>query len=550
MTTRLIVRATVYNKFGERASGSTVTFGADSTEATFPNGNTATTDSFGQASVLVKVTPMTVRNLQTVLNITARADNGAFNLVSLFLQPVTVTSIEVTANPSVIAPTTQDKESTSTISAAVKMLNTLPVPDGSVVSFIASCGTVDPFGQTTNGVATATFTAPSTVPPDPCRVTASIAGLSGFADITITTALSVLPTTQTINGLTGGKVSYIITGGIAPYTVTSGNRNAACNSTDSDCSDAEDSGTWIVDTRDASGNYSFSVTVPINTAPQNVALTVRDAAASSVNATLNIGNSGSLSVQPGTITIDGTVGGDVLFGIFGGLPPYDVFPNVADPVFAPDPAHVSNSGETFKVTVPANTPAKTISYTVRDAAAAIATGTLTITAATPPSLLILPGTVSVIGAAPADTVTFTVSGGTAPYVITSTDPSSACNSTDDVCTDARDSGIWNVAASGDTFTVTVPANAATENVTLNVFDSIGTTKSATLSIVAGGAATGIDVYTCKCVGNWHCRSVRWKTSDDVTFTITGGTSPYSIFSTNNALLQARVHLPAQALRRP
>ena len=112
-----------------------------------------------------------------------------------------------------------------------------------------------------------------------------------------------------------------------------------------------------VDTPDAGGNYSFTVTVPVNTATQNVALTVRDAAASSVNATLAIGGSGALSVQPsGTITIDGTAGGDVTFTIFGGLPPYDVFVNNVDPVFAPDPPHVNNSGETFKVTVPAEPP--------------------------------------------------------------------------------------------------------------------------------------------------------------------------------------------------
>jgi hypothetical protein len=517
---QVTIRATVYNKYGQRASGSTVTFGADSTEATFPNGNTATTDSEGQASVTVKVTPMSVRNVQTVLNITASAGNGAAGLVSLFLQPVTITGIAVTANPTVVAP-----DGTSTVSASVTMLNALPVPDGSTVSFVASCGTVDPFAQTINGLATAKFTAPSTVPSSPCRVTASIAGLpssitTNFADITVTTDLSVIPATQTLNGLTGGAVTYIITGGVAPYTVVSGNKAAACNSTDSDCTDAEDSGTWVVDTPDASGNYIFTVTVPAGTATQNVALTVRDKTATSVNATLAISGN-ALSVQPGTVTKDGTTAGDVTFAIFGGVPPYNIFPNNANPIFTPNPALVANSGGTFKVSVLAGTPAAAIIYTVRDSAAATTTGTLNITAGSSQALTIIPGSASVVGAAPADTVTFTVSGGTAPYVITSTDPSSAYDS-------ALGDGIWNVATSGGTFTVTVPANATTEDVTLDVFDSIGGTTSATLSIISGGGG-GADTIV---ILPGSVTVIGAAPADTVTFTVSGGTPPYVITSTD------------------
>jgi hypothetical protein len=525
------VRATVYNKYGQRASGSTVTFGADSTEATFPLGNTATTDSEGHASVTVKVTPMSVRNLQTVLNITASADNGAAGLVSLFLQPVTITGIVVTANPTVVAP-----DGTSTVSASVTMLNSLPVPDGSTVSFVASCGTVDPFAQTINGLATAKFTAPSTVPSSPCRVTASIAGLpssitTNFADITVTTDLSVLPKTQTENGLTGGTVSYIITGGVAPYTVTSSKKSAACNSTDSDCTDTEDSGIWVVDTPDSGGSYIFTVTVPAGTAAQNITLAVSDKAANSVEVTLAISGN-ALSVQPGTVTKDGTTAGDVTFAIFGGVPPYNIFPNNANPIFAPNPALVTNSGGTFKVSVPAGTPKTDIVYTVRDSAGSTTTGTLNITAGSSQALTIIPGSASVVGAAPADTVTFTVSGGTAPYVITSTDPSSAYDS-------ALGDGIWNVAASGGTFTVTVPANATTEDVTLNVFDSIGGNTSATLSIISGGAASEITINPASVSVTGIAGQSDGNATDNVTFTITGGTGPYSMFSSNNAIVASQ-----------
>ena len=538
---QVLMRATVFNKFGQRVFGSTVQFGADfpykvgssttcsdgtsSCSVTFPNGNSATTNSSGEAFVLVQVDPV-VRNIITILNITAVADNGAANVYSLFLEPIIISSVTVTANPSIVAPA-----GTSTISAAVR-LNTGGVPpDGTAVGFVADCGTVTPFALTTTGLATATFTAPSAAPSPPvCRVTATVEGISNYADITISSALTVQPATQSINGLTGGTVSYIISGGVPAYTVTSSNRFAACNSTDNDCTDATDTGTWNVTTPDASGSFIFTVTVPAGTAAQSITLSVRDSVGATVSATLTIGGGGALSVQPGTVSVNGDTppAAGVTFTIFGGAPPYDVFPNNADPAFTPTPTHVTASGGTFNVTVPPSTPAITVVYTVRDSAAATTTGTLNITATTPTpaALLIIPGSQSVV--APG-TATYTVSGGTAPYVITSTDPSSACNSTDADCIDAGDSGIWNLAAAGS-FTVTVPSTAVAGNVTLNIFDSVGATKSATLTIVSGGAATGITINPASISVTGLAGA-----TDNVTFTIIGGTSPYTVFSTNTAV---------------
>ena len=540
---QVLMRATVYNKFGQRVFGSTVQFGADfpykvgssttcsdgtsSCSVTFPNGNSATTNSSGEAFVLVQVDPV-VRNIITILNITAVADNGAANVYSLFLEPIIISSVTVTANPSIVAPA-----GTSTISAAVR-LNTGGVPpNGTAVGFVADCGTVTPFALTTTGLATATFTAPSAAPSPPvCRVTATVEGISNYADITISSALTVQPPTQSINGLTGGTVSYIISGGVPAYTVTSSNRFAACNSTDNVCTDATDTGTWNVTTPDASGSFIFTVTVPAGTAAQSITLSVRDSVGATVSATLTIGGGGALSVQPGTVSVNGDTppAAGVTFTIFGGAPPYDVFPNNADPAFTPTPTHVTASGGTFNVTVPPSTPAITVVYTVRDSAAATTTATLNITATTPTpaALLIIPGSQSVV--APG-TATYTVSGGTAPYVITSTDPSSACNSTDADCIDAGDSGIWNLAAAGS-FTVTVPSTAVAGNVTLNIFDSVGATKSATLTIVSGGAATGITINPASISVTGLAGA-----TDNVTFTIIGGTSPYTVFSTNTAVAE-------------
>ena len=88
MIMRSLSTATVSDGFGRRVVGMDVLFGSDSEEATFPLGSIATTDTNGQASILVRVIPSELRTLPTVINITALADNGAFNIVSLTLNPV------------------------------------------------------------------------------------------------------------------------------------------------------------------------------------------------------------------------------------------------------------------------------------------------------------------------------------------------------------------------------------------------------------------------------------------------------------------------------
>jgi hypothetical protein len=517
----VVIKATVFNRFGQRAFGSVVTFGADmpykvgsattcsdatdACEVSFPQGNKATTNSSGEASVLVRVDPLTIRSLTTVLNITASADNGAANLISLFLNPVTIANVIVTANPTVIAP-----DKTSTVIAAVKLNTGAPVPNGTNVSFIASCGAVTPFAQTTDGAATAIFTAPS-VPPSSgsCEVTASVGDVSSSppAVIFVTSTLTVQPATLTINGAAGGTGTYTIFGGVAPYAVISDSPLFAPNP----ASVTTNGGT-------------FSVTVPPSTPAGTVNLTVRDAVGTIVAVKLTITAGPSLSVQPGTQTIDGAVGGDATFSIFGGSPPYNVFSNT--PSFPPDPATVSASGRTFAVHVSAGSPAASVTYTVRDSLGATSTATLTITegGGGTTGLVLVPGSVSVIGAT-GDTVTFTVSGGTPDYVITSTDPANAYNTT-------AGNGVWNVTASGGTFPVTVPAGAPDETVTLNAFDSLGNTKAVTITITGGGAAASGLAVTPASISLTGLSG----TTDEVTFIITNGTPGYTMFSSNTAVV--------------
>jgi hypothetical protein len=219
----VIVTATVYNAFGQRLSGVDVLFGSDSQEATFPLGSFVTTNFNGEAPVLVKVVPSELRSLPTVLNITALADNGAFNMVSLFLNPIVVQTITVTANPAVI-----ESGGTSAIAAQVLTNAGMPAPDGTAVNFTATIGSVDPFSQTTDGIAETQFTAPEVTSDISATITASAGGKSGSKTVNITapvvppTALSVQPPSITLtSGSVGGSAGYAIIGGFGPFTISS-----------------------------------------------------------------------------------------------------------------------------------------------------------------------------------------------------------------------------------------------------------------------------------------------------------------------------------------
>jgi len=175
--------ATVSDGFGQLVIGMDVLFGSDSEEASFPLGSTAMTDTNGEASVLVRVIPSALRALPTVMNLTALADNGAFNIVSLTLSPVSIQKVEVFANPQSV-----DSDGTSTITAQVTTTAGTPAPDGTSVNFTANIGGIDPFSQTTDGIAKATFNAPTLeagASDATALITASSGGKSDNVSVTI-----------------------------------------------------------------------------------------------------------------------------------------------------------------------------------------------------------------------------------------------------------------------------------------------------------------------------------------------------------------------------
>lgn len=299
-----IIRATVFDRVGGLLAGSTVTFSSDDpTEVTFPFGSSATTDSNGQASVLIKVVPTELTDLTRLINITASADNGAFNMLTLFLEPVTIQSIFVAAIPQTVA-----SGGTSTVTAAVTTSIGTPVPDGTTVNFtLASQGAIDAFAQTAKGVATATYTAPTLTAGSSSvtdHVTASVAGVTSAPLAITTTAPPAVPTPTptptptpaplaitppTVSTVVGicSTFTFHITGGTPTYTTSSSNINRAFNDnglptgTADNCTrDGGELGIWT--------GASITVSIPNTATAGTVTLNVSDSVGGTASAMITI----------------------------------------------------------------------------------------------------------------------------------------------------------------------------------------------------------------------------------------------------------------------
>lgn len=83
-----------------------------------------------------------------------------------------------------------------------------------------------------------------------------------------------------------------------------------------------------------------------------------------------------LDVLPPSQIVNSATGGKATFTIYGGTPPYSVFSN--NTAYPPSPNTVSASGGTFSVTVTANSPETTITYTIRDSVGETKTASLNI----------------------------------------------------------------------------------------------------------------------------------------------------------------------------
>lgn len=475
------VKAVVFDGAGGYVKNTTVTFAADSAEVTFPTGSTATTNSNGQAYVLAKVTPSTTRTVSTVINITASTLGGAAGMVSLYLNPVTISSISVAATPTIILP-----DAKATITASLKTSAGTPAPDGTSVTFAASCPPLTsvgyiatPFAQTTGGAATVSFTGPSTS--NSCQVTAASAGMSATTYITVAAAavpvpdvppdtLSITPGAVTV--LAGSPpITFSIAGGYAPYTTTSTdptkvfNDNGAGGGTaNNGIRDGAEGSIW-------SGS-TVNVTIPATAAAGTVDLNVYDGKGKTAKATITIIASGgvsggALAVSPAAITLAGIAGtstaDNVTFKITGGQTPYSMYssntgvvPNV--PVTSTTPSTGS-----FIIDPTSVATATAVTLTVMDALGTTKTVTATVTPATG-SLSINPATASLKVGTP---VTFYIIGGstttTTNYTITSAGAGTATVPANPILT-------------GSTLSFTVTPTVAGA-VTITVIDAAGGTSA-------------------------------------------------------------------------
>jgi hypothetical protein len=283
------ILATVYDREGFRIGGGWgVWWYADHSEAEFIITDNWT-NANGQAQAIIKVVPESLRATDTHLSIYALAENGAFNMVTLFLRPVIVDSITVSADPTRI-----DSGGKSTISAVVKTSTGALVADGTVVNFTATGGGgIAPLATTKDGVAQATLNAPTLAAGSPhatIQVTASVGGKSGSTSVTVTApalelpppappvALAITPAAITVtDGAAPQTVSFILSGGTAPYTVTSSHPNIAFNdngagggTANNGVKDGGEVGTW---TNVANGG-TVQVTIPANAVTANTVVTI------------------------------------------------------------------------------------------------------------------------------------------------------------------------------------------------------------------------------------------------------------------------------------
>jgi hypothetical protein len=382
------LRATAFDEFGKRIVGMNVTFSGDS-GASFPLGDTFMTNSNGQAFTTLKVSPTSVVGQETSLLVQAVGSNGSADSMVVFLRPVFITGITLTASPTgVISGETSTVTATITTSAGT-------IPDDIAVQFSvspATLGSVAPVvALTDNGAAQTTFT-PSDTQTGTATITASLANFTGSVNIVVTTELTVSPESLTVSGLAGGTATYVISGGVAPYALTADTANAA-----------------LLPPATVAASGPFTITVPPGTSATTVTYTVRDSAGHSVTATLEI-TSIDLSVFPSSQTIVNPTGGDfATYSILGGAAPYLAFSS------HPSLVTTTVAGTTLTATVIAVPVTDTnVTITILDADGTQITATLILDVPAP--LTLTPANATLTTPAAGATQTYTIAGGTPTYI--------------------------------------------------------------------------------------------------------------------------------------
>ncbi|MDA8433196.1 MAG: hypothetical protein M0Z60_09580, partial [Nitrospiraceae bacterium] len=311
-------------------------------------------------------------------------------------------------------------------------------------------------------------------------------------DVTSTPAkLDVNPKDPT--GVPAGSIAqFTIVGGVPPYGVSASPATPL---------------TPLPSVVSASGGI-FEVMIPLDTMKDvKATYTITDATGSQVTTSLTVGQPSSVpQVFPDTSNI--LPGGTAQFMVVNGFPGYTIVSDNA--LVPPSPSTILSSGGTFSATVPLTVPTpSTVKFTIRDVAGSTATATLNVVQ---PSQPVLSPTFVNISAG--GTASFSVTGGIAPYSVATTDASFL----------AVPSTVLN---SGGTFRVSVPVNATSGSVTVTVTDALGVQASATMN-VTGQVTQPLAV-------NPASSTVSGTSGGTPTFTVTGGTAPYTVASSNSTI---------------
>ena len=330
-------------------------------------------------------------------------------------------------------------------------------------------------------------------------------------DISPVGAISVIPESVTVTGFTNvdanaaDDVTFYISGGTGPYSMYSDN-NAVIASQGS-------LGPGIGD---------FTIDPQAVSVSTTVKLTVTDSvgATDTVSVTVNPASS-SMAINPSTITVVHPT--TITYNIIGGLPGFTVYSSDLGVVtVGGNPAAVA--GTSFVATTVAPGTAK-IYVVDSDGKTVNADVTVNASPVVPPA----PGTtlsmtinpINVIGLAnpdggnTSDDVNITIANGTPPYIVTSNNPA------------LTPSGTWSFpAAPTNQFLTDVNNVGAETEVTFTVVDNAGASAQATLTIFPLTTSLSISVNKLDVIG--IPAALEGNGTDDVTFTVTGGTPPYLI----------------------
>ncbi|KJU86307.1 membrane or secreted protein containing Bacterial Ig-like, group 1 domain protein [Candidatus Magnetobacterium bavaricum] len=473
------------------------------------------TNSSGEAKTEFRISCQTVTQ-ERLISVLAMTDSYSFpefsptvkyygtGSTTLFIEPIVVSSVTVTADPTEVAV-----GQTSYITAKVNTtLGDATAPDGTFVQFYADCkdstatalSSLNPqTAQIVNGKATTIFTAPTQIPTGDtgqCTIEARVGAVSGFVALTVNRALEVTPSSQTLSDPeVGDTATFNVVGGSKPYSVRSGHPAVSVA---------------------ISGS---KITATVASVPDddtlNVPITVSDAKHVEVIVTLVLASE-PLSVIPTTQSLTSpAVGTSVTYTVRGGKRPYQV--SVSDPQLV----SASISGSTLTVTTIVDITsknAKTVTLTVMDNKGKTATASLALNAISASNMKITPPTRTLSSPSVGTAVTYTISGGKAPYSVTVDKPQ-----------------MVSATVSGNTITVTTLVRITSSNagnVTIYATDSAD--ESATASLSLSASASSLEIVP-------SSQTIQLpKIGQKINYTILGGTPDYTVTASGSDVFKVSI----------